>query len=53
MPKIGTIYDDVNGQIIGGDYGMAWATCPDDYGLEYGLGVSCTVDGFYFRREID
>lgn len=31
----------------------AWATCRDDYGLNYGLCVSCTVDGFYFRREID
>lgn len=26
MPKIGTIYDDVNGQVIGGDYGIAWVT---------------------------
>ena len=26
MSKIGTIQDDTNGQVIGGDYGQAWVT---------------------------
>lgn len=31
----------------------AWATCSDDQGLESGLGVSCTVNGFYFHKKVD
>lgn len=30
----------------------AWATCSDDQGLECGLGVSCTVNGFYFHKQV-
>lgn len=30
----------------------AWATCSDDQGLESGLGVSCTVNGFYFHKDV-
>lgn len=26
MPKIGTPFDDVSGQIVGGNYGQAWVT---------------------------
>lgn len=31
----------------------AWATCSDDQGLESGLGVSCTVNGFYFHKQVE
>lgn len=31
----------------------AWATCSDDHGLDCGLGVSCTVNGFYFHKRVE